>query len=77
MCWEVESTLDLAVIQPSEEGNGDPGLFSKEMPEQPLGTLLLLYTEASHANSSCKIPSVTSQYCTGNVSFKVCLEGLS
>lgn len=73
MCWEVESTLDLAIIQPSEEGNGDPGPFSKEMPAQPLGTLLLLYTDASHVNYSCKISTVTSQYCTRNVCFRVCL----
>lgn len=77
MCWEVESTLDLAIIQPSEEGNGDPGPFLKEMPAQPLGTLLLLYTDSSHVNYSCKISTVASQFCTGNVSLKVCLQGLS
>lgn len=52
MCWEVESSLDLAIIQASEEGNGDPGPLSKEMPAQPLGTLLLLYTDTSHVNYS-------------------------
>lgn len=52
VCWEVESSLDLAIIQASEEGNGDPGPLSKEMPAQPLGTLLLLYTDTSHVNYS-------------------------
>lgn len=51
VCWGVGSTLDLAVTQPSEEGNGDPGPFSEEMPAQPLGTLLLFY----HGHFTCKL----------------------
>lgn len=65
MCWEVESTLDLAIIQPSEEGNGDPGPFSEEMPAQPLGTPLLLYMGTSHVNYSCKISTVGSTIVLG------------
>lgn len=76
MCWGVESTLDLALTQPSEEGNGDPGPFSEEMPAQPLGTLPLLHMDSPRVNYSCKISTAGSQCCTV-VSFRVCLQGLS
>lgn len=50
VCWEVASTLDLAIIQPSEQGNDDPGPFSEEMPAQSLGS-----TASPHGYLTCKL----------------------